>query len=90
MLLVKSSKNKYKLLLREYRYHHVNKSRFIWCHRRNDCANRVRFDGTGYIKVTFHVHTSNEFIDEHLQELISLYIIKKDIQVERARALLHF
>ncbi|CAF5002351.1 unnamed protein product, partial [Rotaria sp. Silwood1] len=42
-----------------YRYRRANKSQIIWRCCRNDCAGRVRFDGTGYIKVTDHLHVPN-------------------------------
>ncbi|CAF1522446.1 unnamed protein product [Rotaria sp. Silwood1] len=59
MSIVKSSKNKDQLLLSGYRYRRANKSQIIWRCCRNDCAGRVRFDGTGYIKVTDHLHAPN-------------------------------
>ncbi|CAF2940522.1 unnamed protein product [Rotaria sp. Silwood2] len=42
-----------------YFYRRANKSQIIWCCCRNICTARIRFDGTGYIKVTDHVHASN-------------------------------
>ncbi|CAF1254567.1 unnamed protein product [Rotaria sp. Silwood1] len=42
-----------------YHYRRANKSQIIWRCCRNDCAGRVRFDGTGYIKVTDHLHAQN-------------------------------
>ncbi len=59
MSIVKSSKTKDKLLLSGYRYRRANKSEIIWRCCRNNCAGRVRFDGTEYIKVTDHVHAPN-------------------------------
>lgn len=47
-----------------------------------DCASRVRFDETGYIKVTNHIHTPSpeELIDEQLQQSVSsFYIIPRDM-----------
>ncbi|CAF3471643.1 unnamed protein product [Rotaria sp. Silwood1] len=59
MSIVKSSKNKDQLLLSGYHYRRANKSQIIWRCCRNDCAGRVRFDGTDYIKVTDHLHAPN-------------------------------
>ncbi|CAF1427703.1 unnamed protein product, partial [Rotaria sp. Silwood1] len=42
-----------------YHYRRANKSQIIWRCCRNDCPGRVRFDGTGYIKVTDHLHAPN-------------------------------
>jgi hypothetical protein len=44
MSVVRSSKNKDKLLLDAYPYCRANQSETIWGYYRNNCANRVCFD----------------------------------------------
>lgn len=56
MSIVKSSKNKDHLLLDGFRYRSANKSQSIWRCNKNNCAGRVRFDGSQYLTVTDHVH----------------------------------
>ncbi len=58
MLIVKSSKNKDQLLLDGYCYRRANQSHTAWRCCRSNYVGRVRFDGTGYVKVsTFHFIT---------------------------------
>lgn len=56
MSIVKSSRNKDQLLLYGFRYRRANQSQIIWQCCRNDCAGRMRFDGTAYVNVADHLH----------------------------------
>jgi FLYWCH zinc finger domain len=59
MSIVKSSKGKDQLLLDGFRYRHANKSQTTWRCVKNNCAGRITFDDTQYIKLTDHIHAPN-------------------------------
>ncbi|CAF4623355.1 unnamed protein product [Didymodactylos carnosus] len=59
MSVVKSSKDKDQLLLDGFRYRRANNSQVTWRCVRNNCAGRVTFDGTQYIKLTDQNHAPN-------------------------------
>ena len=59
MSIIKSSRNKDQLLLDGFCYRRANNSQLIWRCYRNNCAGRVRFDGTQYNNVTDHNHAPN-------------------------------
>ena len=73
MSIVKSSKNRDQFLLDGYRYRRTNESQVIWHYCKNNCACRVRFDETEYVKVTDHVHAPNpeEIISMGLKSIIN-------------------
>ena len=73
MSIVKSSKSKDQLFLDGYCYRRANKSQAIWVCCKNNCADRVHFDGIEYVRVTDHVHAPNpeEFISMEFKLIIN-------------------
>ena len=65
--------NKDQLLLDGYRYRCANKSQVIWRYCKNNCADRVRFDGVEYVKVMDDVHSPNpeEFISMKFKSIMN-------------------
>jgi hypothetical protein len=85
---VKSSRGKDKLLLEGYSYRRANNSQNIWRCSRNNCAGRVKSDGSEYITITEHVHTPNP--DENIStEFKSQICTKAAICHDPPRRIIH-